>query len=343
VLKNVGVTDVPWIAKFAAPGPPYNNDQHPFLIWNMYRVSNGRLEQIGASGAKHAFLTLNTNCGCPSGNTLWVNCEDTYSVGTNNASGSISPRTEITAHTGVWARCGSIFDRNCDGIQDSVPGFTGAADSRRMGVAEPDLQVAGAQYFADGWYVVRDDTNIYNTMAYRPVTPSFNGTTWTFGLGTQALGAVADAWVNPLNPGANADNQKFASHEGHLTLAVRATDLGGGRWRYNYALTNHDYDDGIVSFSVAVPLGATVTNTYFHDPDRDAKNDWVAVASPGMLSFQPPKSPMTPAAFAMDWGLLYTFSFEVDAAPTSVRGTSVYLGTAGLARSVPMAVLGPSK
>lgn len=344
VLKNVGVTEVPWIAKFAAPGPPYNNDQHPFLVWNMYRVSNGRLEQIGASGAKHAFLTLNTNCGCPSGNTLWVNCEDTYGVGTNDSSGGIGPRSEITAHTGVWQRCGSVFDVNCDGIANSVPGFTGASDPRRMGVLETDLQVAGAQYFQDGWYVVRDDNNIFNTMAYRPITPSFGGTSWSFGLGAQSFGAVADAWVNPVNPGANSDNQRVNTPDGHLTIAVKATDLGGGVWRYSYALTNHDYDNGIITFAVPIPTGAGISSTYFHDVDRDPGTDWVVnVNTPNRVRFQPPKSAQVVTRFVMDWGYLYTFSFEVNSPPTGRAGSVVELGVLeGPTRFLNVPVLGPT-
>jgi hypothetical protein len=55
--------DIPWYQKFTGPFPPYNNDQHPYLIWNMYRFNaDGSIDQIGRSGVKHAFLTLNTNC-----------------------------------------------------------------------------------------------------------------------------------------------------------------------------------------------------------------------------------------------------------------------------------------
>src|SRR5690606_23535220 len=49
---------IPWYQKFTAPSPPYNNDQHPYLIWNMYRTNpDGSFEQIGRSGVKHASLT----------------------------------------------------------------------------------------------------------------------------------------------------------------------------------------------------------------------------------------------------------------------------------------------
>ena len=73
-LMNVGITDIPWYQKFTGNFPPYNNDQHPYLLWDMYRLSNGVLDQIGVSPLKHAFLTINAGCGCPSGNIMWVNC-----------------------------------------------------------------------------------------------------------------------------------------------------------------------------------------------------------------------------------------------------------------------------
>ncbi|HET8648332.1 MAG TPA: hypothetical protein VFO85_22735, partial [Vicinamibacteria bacterium] len=306
VLKNVGVTDVPWRGKFSPPGPPYDNDQHPYLVWNMYRVANGALEQLGASGLKHAFLTLNTNCGCPSGNILWVNCEDTYGVGTNDSSGNVGPRKEISAFTGIWNRCGSIFDTNCDGLPNSAPPFSGPDDRRRLGVMETDLQTPGAQYYFESWYVVRDDTNIFNTMGYRQVSPAFSGTAWTFGLLTALIpGPVIDAWVNPANPGPLADSQRVVTEAGQLTLAVRATDLGGGRWRYNYALMNHDYDRKVRSFAIPLPEGAVVTNTGFHDGDRNANTDWTATVNPGVeIVWQGPTTVAGRLGALLDWGML---------------------------------------
>src|SRR5207247_1949651 len=83
MLKNVGVTDVPWISKFSPPQPPYDNDQHPYLDWNMHRAASAALQQIGASCWKHASISMNNNCGCPPGSILWVGCEDSYGTGTN--------------------------------------------------------------------------------------------------------------------------------------------------------------------------------------------------------------------------------------------------------------------
>ncbi|MDP1270841.1 hypothetical protein, partial [Klebsiella pneumoniae] len=57
-LKSLGFGDAAWIPKFQTLSfydiPGYPRDQHPFLVWNMYRIADGRIEQLGASGVKHA-------------------------------------------------------------------------------------------------------------------------------------------------------------------------------------------------------------------------------------------------------------------------------------------------
>ncbi len=335
-LKNVGTTEVPWIEMFSAPSPsnfnlaPYGVDQHPFLVWNMYRVSEGRLEQIGASGVKHAFLTINFGCPCPSGSVLWAvgpgqGCEDTYDSGTNNSSFSLGPRTEVTAHTGVWQRCGSIFDPNCDNQPDTPPGFSGASDPRRMTVAAADvLNVSkGTQFYYDAWYVVRDDVNIFNTMAYQRVNPVLSGSVWSFNpAAAQVAGAVIDAWVNPTSPGPNADYERIDTGEGLVTVAVRARNVGG-LWRYDYAVMNHSFDRRFKSFTASLPAGATVSDTRFHDVDRNASTDWAPAAGAGSLAWT---APAGVAAAPQDWGLLYSFGFTTSAAPSAAGASSIVLG-----------------
>jgi hypothetical protein len=345
-LKNVAQHAVPWYTKFTGSFPPYNNDQHPFLVWNMYRVANGAIQQLGASSMKHAFLTINSNCTCNPGNShiLGAGCEDVYGTGNNNDSGAMSPRSEVMAHKGIWARCGSVFDTNCDGSPNGVPGFSGAGDSRRLVVTDADLSVGGATYYFEAWYVVRDDVNILNTMGYRQVTPSFNGSVWTFGQGPFATGPAIDAWVNPGNPGANADSQRIRTEEGQLTLAVRATDVGNGRWRYDYALMNHDFDRRIRSLSIPLPAAVTVTNVSFHDVDRDAATDWTGNAVPGdAITWRVVQAGPRRTAAPLDWGLLDSFSFEVNAAPTAAQGTMATLGIAEApAGFMRVSILGPA-
>jgi hypothetical protein len=337
MLQNVGTTDVPWYSKFSGAFPPYGNDQHPFLVWNMYRIAGGAIEQIGRSPLKHAFLTLNTDCGCPAGNVLWTNCKDTYGSGTNDSLQDVGPRDELTAHTGVWERCHSLFDPDCDGVQNAAPPRASAMD-RRMAVAENDLTTPGAVYYVDAWYVVRDDTNIFNTMGHRRVAPT-GGATWTFGVTAFPFtqGPVIDEWVDPAAPGPLAQSVLVDTGFGRLKLAVRVTDLGSGQWRYDYALMNLDFDARIRMFSV--PLrGALATDAGFHDADQDPANDWILTASK-RIAWRAPSS-----AAAQDYSTLLSFHFTANASPTPADGSSAkLLSQEATGMVIEPAILGPSR
>lgn len=334
-LRNVGVTDVPWYGKFSGAFPPYGNDQHPLLVWNLYRIANGTIEQIGSSPLKHAFLTLNTVCPCPSGNILWPTCEDTYGSGTNDSLQDLGPRDEITAHSGIWQRCGSLFDPDCNNIENSAPPRANVMD-RRMAVVESDLQTPGAAYYVDSWYIVRDDVNIFNTMGWRRVTP-VGGSTWTFGLpGTFTSGPLIDQWVNPAAPGPNAQSVLVDTAFGKMKVAVRATDLGGGQWRYEYALMNFDFDPRVKSFSVRLPQGAVPVDIAFHDVDQNAATDWTVTVGQ-WITWSAPSLSAT-----QDYSTLFNFRFTVNAAPSAADGSSLRLRFAeALAWRVGPSILGP--
>jgi hypothetical protein len=316
-VGNVGVTDVPWYEKFSGNFPPYNNDQHPFLTWNMYRQVNGVMEQIGVSPLKHAFLTINSNCPCGPGNILWVNCQDTYATSNNDDLFAITNRSEVTAHTGVWKRCGSIFDPDCNGVQNNPPARSGPMD-RRMAVATADFGVAGATYYIDAWYIIRDDTNIFN-QGWRTINPHLVGSTWLFTpLGSMNIGVVLDQWVNPANPGPNAQVVSLDTGQGHLRVVAKAFDLGGGQWRYEYGVQNYDFDPRLKTFTVPLPPGVTVTNPGFHDPDQDASNNWTPTITSNAITWVAPTE-----AAAQDYGTLFNFRFTANASPTAASGAVV--------------------
>jgi hypothetical protein len=336
MLRNVGTTDVPWYEKFSGSFPPYGNDQHPLLVWNMYRIAGGAIEQIGVSPLKHAFLTLNTECGCPMGNILWPTCEDTYGTGTNDSLRDLGPRDEVSARTGVWERCRSLFDTDCNGVENQPPPRANAMD-RRMAVAESDLQTPGATYYLDSWYIVRDDVDIFNSMGFRRVTPT-GGATWTFpSVGSYTTGPVIDRWVDPAAPGPNAQSVLVDTGIGRLKLAVRAQDLGGSQWRYEYALMNFDFDPLVKSFSVPLPPGAVPTGIGFHDVDRNPATDWTVTSGGQSLTWTAPTGSAT-----QDYATLFNFRFTVNAAPTAASGSSVTLRSLeARALQIRPAILGP--
>ncbi|MCG8455589.1 MAG: hypothetical protein MI919_04855, partial [Holophagales bacterium] len=183
-LVNVGTANVPWHSKFSSPSPPYDNDQHPFLVWAFYRLSEGRLEQLAVSDIKHAFLTLNFGCdpgACTQGNILGLGCGDVYGSGTNDSNNSLSYRHEVTAGLGLWESTGSHFDPDNDGSQEHPPQNPDGPFDHRSWVETTELETPGASYYTGAWYLVRDDIDIFNNMGYRLVNPQLVGATWDFG------------------------------------------------------------------------------------------------------------------------------------------------------------------
>jgi hypothetical protein len=341
-LKNVGSGNVPWHSKFTGTFPPYNNDQHPFLVWALYRETGGVIEMVAQSDVKHAFLTINSNCepgACTQGHILGVGCEDVYGVGTNTA--HLGPRSEITASTGVWAHCNepapstaSHFDQVAPFCSQDNNGGAENDFAHRLVVHDTDLSVAGAKYYFASWYLVRDDVNIFNNMGWREITPSFSGSTWTFGLGTSFLnGSALDAWVNPLAPPAGSANVIHAEPgAGAVQVAVKTTDLGRGFFKYVYAVHNHDFDPQVASFSVPLAAGVTPSQLRFIDLDDATPNNWTATITPGdSVTWT------APAGARMPWGTMFTFAFVANVAP--VPG-SVEVTGPGLANPISVTSIG---
>lgn len=366
-LKNSDLNstaEIPWYGKFSGYRPPYNNDQHPFLIWNLYRVNqDGSIDQIGRSGVKHAFFSTNTNCvdntcSSVSGAILGRACEDLYSTSNNDQTNALGPRHEIVPAKGIWGRCGSIYDPDCDHNQNSA-----STDQfrDRMIVGENQIRSGpnpGAIYMMESWYIVRDDINIYNTMGYRRVAPTFSSVWQLLNVSGQpfTVGPVLNNWVNPANPGANAANVEIDTPEGKVRVAVRATDLGNNRWRYDYAVMNFDFAReqmeqvavpgnpaaevyrvhrafGFDSVQLPVP-GSDPVPRSFSDGDQNAGNEWSSTRHSGSVRFT------APAGNALNWGTMFRFRIEADGAPVP-QEISLRVLDAGTPDSYRARVIGP--
>jgi hypothetical protein len=347
--------NVAWHEMFSGQNAPYNNDQHPFLIWNMYRFNaDGSIDQIGRSGVKHAFLTINAGCldSCNEFDSLGRGCGDTYGSGNNDSPGDMGPRSEIVPATGIWGRCGSIWDPSCTGTQH---GNGNTSWTQRMQVHESAIDPAanpGATYVMESWYVAREDINIENSMATITGTPHFASSQWT--LNSQSgfkLGPAVNRWVSPTSPSANSLNTQISGSEGHTRVAVKAIDNGNGTWRYIYAVENLDFARAIVqapehgpdprvvsnkgfdSFSVPIPQGATVSATTFNNGTVDGSGQWNVSTTGGAVTWT------APGTNTLDWGSMYTFTITVNAAPgpatrpqASPRGNgavTLHVATAG--------------
>ena len=173
---NVGTVPVDWFAP-GNVGEVLEN-RHPFIGQNMYRLRDGRLEQIGQAFIKHGFFSENAMCGSqPDGQHLGVGCFDTYDTVSNQIFLYLGPRSELNPLTGYWEPCGSHFDTGEIGYPVAVPGdcvrthgSTGhAGTDHRLGVYDQDILAADSNtdLFIEGFYIVAGDDNITNNWRHQ--------------------------------------------------------------------------------------------------------------------------------------------------------------------------------
>ncbi len=308
-LKNIGTADVAWYQKFSGNSPPYNTDQHPYLNWSIYREVDNRFEQIGLSGIKHAFYTINSNCACPGGHVLGLGCEDVYGTGNNDSDNALGPREELDAFSGVWKNCGSYFDpMPCTGSQQNTSNQPG--QNRLLARKDQLTDANNTSIYFQAWYVIRDDINIFNSMGYRTIAPTPNGSGWDINTGpTFSNGAALDNYVPPNTSSAMQASKTVNTSEGHLTVAIKVTDLGNGNYRYNYAIENYDYDPRFSQFRIPMPNSTAFSNPVFSDSDDNSLNDWAFSLNNNEFKVTGDSSN------EQDWGMLFSFSFTVAAPP----------------------------
>jgi hypothetical protein len=311
---NLGDENLDW-------GPSQIGGTTPLLAMNAYRLSDGRLEQIGMSWVKNG-TTAATGSGCGlacngvGGTWLGAGCEDVYGSSYNGTQDILGRRSLVNPLTGTYP---------------GATGGTGDAIYKRLQIKEPDLSAPGALYFVEGHYVAWDDAlagNAMNNASYKRVT--VNG---SFDLTpADTLANVQTAAIYAWRDHGNGVGQPDPSvqvveadvpEEGRFLVASKATDLGAGLWRYDYGVYNFNSDRAGGSFTVPLPAGVAAAGLGFHDVDYHSGEpysnaDWGASLGPGAGSVtwtSPETFAANPNTNALRWGTLYNFWFVAGSAP----------------------------
>jgi hypothetical protein len=248
-----------------------NTNQHPVIGQNLFRLKtvdgSTRFEQVGQSWLKHGFFALSqslccNNCQPTDGTHLGIGCSDPYTSARNGSQSNLGPRSQVNAFTGAYP------------YPFSAPAAP-ATIGRRIQVHQADIDPAqnvGAIYFGEAMYVTPDDAaarNNFNNASYRRIAS----------VGTDAnrtLTFTSAFTTNRAKPGIQAwkDNDQSVTlrdvnipSEGRVILGYRVTDLGNGRWHYEYAIQNLNSHRSVGSFSVPIANGVTTSNVGFHDVD----------------------------------------------------------------------------
>jgi len=341
---NVGTVPVNWCDNSGGCGPPgpghLNDDQHPVIAQNLYRLANGRFEQIGMSWLKHGFLSLNTPVGAScqgsdgagnplscqqpplGGDQLGVGCTDIYGSSLNGTGGPgpLGRRSEVNATNGTYP-----FPTD--------PTGTGGTIGKRIQVVETDLTVPGARYFVEGQYVVDSDAqagNGLNNASYREVTVNAGTFNLSFATATVREQAAIHAWqaIDPVVEIVDADVLSSIIERFHA--ARRVTDLGGGQWHYEFAVHNMNSDRSAGSFTIDFGTATTFTGVGFHDVDHHSgepydTTDWTSTVdmNAGTVRWSTDDFALNANANALRWGTTFSFWFDANQPPT---GASYTLG-----------------
>ncbi|MCH9648920.1 MAG: hypothetical protein K0U98_11830 [Deltaproteobacteria bacterium] len=298
-----------------------NNNNHPVIGQNLYRLKNDRLEQIGMSWLKHGFLALAGDAcglGCippGTGTRLGVGCSDPYSSGLNGSQSGLGPRFEVNATTGIFS------------YPFTDQGQTGNAVYKRLQVHVDDVTPAmnaGALYFIEGHYIASDDAaagNGLNNASYREVTVSAGLNLNTVG-STQRERPAILAWPD-TDPTVEIDTMDVPS-DGRFTLATKVVDNLDGTWRYEYAVHNLNSHRSGRLFSVPVDPSVTVTDIGFRDVDHHSgepwdTTDWPGTFSGGTVSWMTDTFTANANANALRWGTMYNFWFTANEPPAMTK------------------------
>ncbi len=313
-----------------------------------YKVVNGagRFEQVGQSWLKHGFFALSqnlccSNCVATDGAHLGTGCSDPYTAARNGSQSGLGPKWQVNAFTGVYT------------YPPANPAWSGST-ARRLEVAIADLETTsptGTRYFGEAVYVTPDDSaagNNFNNASYREVTVTGSGTAWNFAFSgaTQRQKPAIQAW-KVVDPSVQINTINIPG-EGQVRAGYKATSLGNGIWRYEYAIYNNNSDRSIGSFSVPVGAGVNVTNIGFRDVDyrngdgpgnvNFSGTDWAGSVANGAVTWATTPFAQNASANAIRWGTLYNFRFDANAAPSQVSAT---LGTFKVVGNLNTTVDGP--
>lgn len=328
---NIGNQNLQWNS---------STGRHPVIAQNMYRVRNGRFEQLGQSWAKWAFVSVNSSglCGtCQNpgtGSLMGPNCSDPYSASLNGSQGRLGPKSVINGFTGAFP------------VSHASPGT--ATISGRLQVKTADLDpTAGVQYFVEGQYIAADDAaagNARNNASYRRI--------WLTGTGNKSI-----TFNNPGGGTSSTVRQSPAievwksidptvvlktvdiSGEGRFYIGWKATDLGSRQWSHEFAIFNLNSDRGVGAVKFKLPVDATASGFGFRDVDYHSGEpysgtDWTQETLSDGVRWFTQTFAQNANANALRWGTLYNFRFTANVSPQRLVGMTLELFKPGTPTTV---------
>ncbi len=322
-----------------------NNTNHPVISQEMYRLKDGRFEQIGQSWLKHGFCAVSEpGCGsCQSTpcSSLGIGCADTYWATLNDGQ-SGAPKWETSPASGE--------------ITYPYSGPSGPSSIRgRLQVHEEDIdpsQNIGAEYFGSSVYISEHDHengNAANNSSWRKlnvvsITNIDGGGPTNVGMSPPYAWQSEDPSVvvtkvtnvNEAGPGIN----------GYYYVGHNVQTNNDGTFTFNYVVFNLNSTQGCGDLSIPINPTAQLTDVYFNDVDYHSgelqdNTDWTHGIANGEISWECTETYAQNAnGNAIRWGTMYSFGFTTASAPQDVTATMGMYGP-GVSTALTVPVKGP--
>ncbi len=302
---NIGDAQLDWIS---------SNNRHPVISQNLYRVKDGRVEQLGQSWLKHGFFALSQSlcgtCQPTNGSSLGIGCSDPYSAGLNGSQSGLGPKGEVNATTG-------FFPYPYTGLTQPRTVLDG-----RIRVLNSDLDPAqntGARYFISSQYIQYQDAaagNDDNNESFREVLVT-GGQYDLFPTGSTVRQKPAIlAWQ-----AVHSDVRIFyvdIPDDGRVIVGIRTTELQTGGFHTEVAIENLNSHRSINSLRVNFGSG-DMSNPGFSDVDYDqeaySSADWTESMNGSEVEWAAETFAANENANALRWGTTYSFWCDSDARP----------------------------
>lgn len=315
---NFGTVTIPVIASTPA---------HPIIAQNIFRIFDGRIEQIGQSWVKHMWAAGGAGCNDPNS---WLNpgCTDIYGAASNQGQSTLGPKSEVNPVTAAFP-----YPFTSPPINSSI--------DRRLQVHQADFDsslVPGARYFSEVQYLDpmdAADNNALNNASWREI--SLSGTS-SVSFSPGSLTQVGEPAIQAWKVVDSSVEIKWIDvpGDGRFLIAYKATNLGGA-WHYEVAVQNLNSHRSARSVSISTAAGASISNFRFHDVDYHGAEgesgsggtysgtDWSSSMTGNYAEWSTDDWSTDVNANALRWGTLYNFSFDSDTPPPA-SGTTVSLG-----------------
>lgn len=316
---NAGDQTLDWMA--------LPDNRHPVIALALYRLADGKLEQLGQSWLKHGFATAEAdecNLGCrPAGvgNRLGPGCSDPYGARMNSGP-DLGSRGEVNPVTGHYD--GSTANNH------QSHRHTSPLHEHSLQVPTAALNMPGAEYIIEGQYVTADDAkagNGLNNVSYRKLKlgRDSHGRRIFLNGGDVVRAPAITAWAGAAfttldTPEATVEGRPLLAR---VIFAAKVGLAQSGRRRYDIAVYNMNSARGLRALRLALG-GATVVGKgesavpSHGEPWSNAP--WESKVENGQLEWSVKSFADDQNANALRWGTTYSFWFEVEAGSPAPGG-----------------------